>query len=281
MVTPVELLDALTVRFADAGIATARTDARWLLRHVLHWSAADLALRGDQQLPDEQVRAVQPLAARRAAREPLQLVLGGTSFRGHDLTLRPGVFIPRPETELLVELVLGAVPAGGHVVETCAGSGAIACAVAAERPDVHVMAIDNAPAAVELTADNAAALGVRVTVCRGNLLEPVPPELRGRVDVVVANPPYLAAGEVAELEPEVARWDPPAALVAGPTGHEASDALLASVPGYLTSGGWLLLELDERRVAETAVRAEGAGLASVRTHDDLTGRPRFLSARRP
>jgi release factor glutamine methyltransferase len=280
-VTAAELLENLTARFARAGIASPRADARWLVRHALGWSAADLALSGDRTLSDAQVRAVQPLAARRAAREPLQLVLGGTSFRGHPLTLRAGVFIPRPETELLVDLVLAAVPPGGQVVETCSGSGAIACAAAAERPDAQVMAIDRDQAAVDLTAYNAAALGVRVAVVRGELLEPVPSALRGRVDVVVANPPYLAVGEVADLEPEVGEWDPPAALVAGPTGHEVSDALLACAPPYLTPGGRLLLELDERRVSEAAARAKRAGLVSVQTHGDLTGRPRFVSARRP
>jgi release factor glutamine methyltransferase len=190
------------------------------------------------------------------------------------------VFIPRPETELVVELVLAVAPAGGVVVETCAGSGAIACAIAVERPDLRVMAIDSDPAAVDLTVENAADLGAKIDVRRGELLDPVPPALRGRVDVVVANPPYLAADEVADLEPEVGDWDPRAALVAGPTGHEVSDALLASAPRYLAPGGSLVLELDERRVSETAVRARAAGLVSVETHDDLTGRPRFVSARR-
>jgi release factor glutamine methyltransferase len=251
------------------------------LRHALRWSAADLVLHGNRPLSDAQLRAVEPIAARRAVREPLQLVLGGTSFRGHELTLRAGVFIPRPETELLVDLTLEALPAGGLVVDTCTGSGAVACAVAAERPDVDVIAIDSDQSAVELTVHNAAALGVRVAVHRGFLLEPVPAGLRGRVDVVVANPPYLAADEVADLEPEVGEWDPHAALVAGPTGHEVSDALIASAAAYLTAGGRLLLELDERRVAEAAARATRAGLVSVRTHDDLTGRPRFISAHRP
>jgi len=280
-VTAAELLDHLTTRFARAGIGSPRTDARWLLQHVLGWSAADLALSGNRTLSAGQVRAVQALADRRTAREPLQLVLGGTSFRGHELTLRAGVFIPRPETELLVDLVLAALPAGGRVVETCCGSGAIACAVAVERADAHVTAIDRDRAAVDLTAANAAALGARVAVLQGELLDPVPPALRGDVDVVVANPPYLATGEVATLEPEVRDWDPPTALVAGPTGHEVSDALIACAPPYLTPGGALLLELEERRVPEAAARAERAGFDPVRIHEDLTGRPRFVSARRP
>jgi release factor glutamine methyltransferase len=279
--TAAQLLTELAGRFADAGIASPRADARWLMRHALRWSAADLTLSADRPLTDAQVEAVALLADRRLRREPLQLVLGGTSFRGHPLKLRPGVFIPRPETELVVDLVLAVAPAGGVVVETCVGSGAIACAIAVERPDLRVMAIDSDPAAVDLTVENAADLGAKIDVRRGELLDPVPPALRGRVDVVVANPPYLAADEVADLEPEVGDWDPRAALVAGPTGHEVSDALIASAPRYLAPGGSLVLELDERRVSETAIRARTAGLVSVETHSDLTGRLRFVSACRP
>jgi len=279
--TAAQLIAQLTQRFAAAGVASPRVDARWLARHALGWSAADLTLSADRTLTGAQMAAVAPLAERRARREPLQLVLGWTSFRGHPLTVRPGVFIPRPETELLVDLVLAATPPGGVVVETCAGSGAIACAVAAERPDVHVIAIDRDPAAVALTADNAHALGVAVEVHHGALLEPVPAAVRGGVDVVVANPPYLAEGELGDLEPEVRDWDPYTALVSGPTGHEVSDALIATAPRLLRAGGRLLLELDERRVAATAARARDAGLVSVDVHDDLTGRHRFVSARRP
>lgn len=279
--TAAQLITELTDRFAAAGIASPRADARWLVRSALGWSAADLTLSAERPLSDEQLAAVTVLADRRARREPLQLVLGGTSFRGHPLRLRPGVFIPRPETELLVDLVLAVVPAGGAVVETCSGSGAVACAIAAERPDVHVTAIDADPAAVALTIENAAGLGVSVDVLRGRLLEPLAPAVHGRVDVVVANPPYLAADEVADLDPEVREWDPRAALVAGATGHEVSDALIAAAPRHLAAGGSLLLELDERRVSEAAIRAGRAGLVSVETHTDLTGRPRFVSARRP
>jgi release factor glutamine methyltransferase len=280
--TAAALLEALTTRFATAGIATPAADARWIVRHALDWSATDLVLSSDRTLSDEQLRAVDALADRRARREPLQLVLGGTSFRGHALTLRPGVFIPRPETEMLVDLALASLPEpGGVVVEPCTGSGAIACAIAAERTDARVVATDADAAAVDLAATNAAHLGVRVDVRCGWLLDPVPESLRGQVDVLVANPPYLAADEVAELEPEVGEWDPPEALVAGPTGHEVSDLLWAAAPEWLRPGGWIVVELDERRVGEAACRAVAAGLTAVATHHDLTARPRFVSARLP
>ena len=276
-----QVLEALTRRLASAGVPSPSADARWLLLHALGWSAADLTLSTDRPLTAAQLRAVTVLADRRAAREPLQLIVGCTSFRGHTLVLRPGVFIPRPETELLVDLVLAAAPEGGVVVETCAGSGAVACAVAAERSDLWVLAVDRDPAAVALTRENADRLGVAVDARAGDLLDAVSGPLWGQVDVVTANPPYLATDEVETLEPEVADWDPPHALVAGPTGHEVSDALIASAPAHLRPGGWLLLELDERRVAEAASRARQRSMVDVGTRTDLTGRPRFVVARRP
>jgi release factor glutamine methyltransferase len=265
----------------SAGIATPRADARWLVRHALARTATDLALSGSLPLGATQVSDIRRLAQRRAAREPLQLVLGGTEFRGHRLALRAGVFVPRPETELLVEHALEQLPAGGTVVEPCTGSGAVACAIGVERPGTRIVATDRDPGAVALATHNAAALGAIVDVRLGDLLEPVPIELRGAVDVLVANPPYLRADELGDVPAEVARWDPVDALVAGPTGHEASDRLLGAAPRWLAPGGSLLLELDERRVEEAGTRACAAGLTEVETRFDLADRPRFLVARRP
>lgn len=275
-----QLLRVIAARLERTGLPSAQADARWLIRHALGWSAAQLTTGRDRPLTADQLTAVEQLVSRRAAHEPLQLVLGGTEFRGHHLDLRPGVFIPRPETELMVELVLDRLPAGGAVIEPCTGSGAIACAIAVERPGTPVVATDRDPAAVALAAHNAACLGAAVDVRQGALLDPVPRRLRGRTAVLVANPPYLAERELADLPDDVARWDPVDALVAGPTGHEVSDALIAAAVPWLAAGGWLALELDERRVATAAARARAAGLADVAEVEDLTRRPRFVLARR-
>jgi release factor glutamine methyltransferase len=280
VVTTAGLVADVTDTLAAAGVASPRVEARWLVCHVLGCSAADLVRAADQAPTPAQVATVHRLAERRVRREPLQLVLGGTEFRGHRLALRPGVFIPRPETELLVDHAIGVLPAGGVAVEPCTGSGAVGCAIAIERPDARVVATDVSAAAVALAVRNAERLGARVDVRSGVLLDPVPSELRGRVDVLVSNPPYLAEGDVEDLPIEVARWDPRDALVAGPTGHEVSDKLIAAARHWLAPGGWLMLELDERRVSAAASRATAAGLRAAETRSDLTGRPRFLVARR-
>lgn len=280
-VTAADLVTAVSALLADARVASPRMEAKWLVCHGLGWSAADLARDAGSILTPTEVAMVRRLADRRARREPLQLVLGHTEFRGHRLELWPGVFIPRPETELLVEHGLAVLPPGATVVEPCTGSGAVACAIAVERPDAWVVATDVSVAAVALATDNATRLGARLEVRRGRLLDPVPKEMRGRVDVLVSNPPYLADGDVDDLPVEVARWDPRDALVAGPTGHEVSDALIAAARHWLVPGGWLVLELDERRVTAAAARAPAAGLVDIDVRSDLAGRPRFLLARSP
>jgi release factor glutamine methyltransferase len=281
VVTTGELLRSLTARLADAAVPSPQADARWLVRHVLGWSAADLTLRRAEVIDDRVVALVLAAGERRAKREPLQLILGGTDFRGIELELWPGVFVPRAETELLAELASVRVGSRDVVVEPCTGSGAVACAIAADHPGARVLATDRDGAAAALARHNAGRLGLDVEVLEGWLLAPLPADLRGRIDVIVANPPYLADGEVDDLEPEVAVWDPEAALVAGPTGHEVSDALIAESVLWLRPGGWLVMEHDERRVDEVADRACAAGLRDILVHPDLTGRSRFMTARTP
>lgn len=263
-----------------AGVATPGVDAEWMVRHVTGWSRAQLLTATDRQLSSEDLARLRAMGKRRATREPLQLILGSVGFRALDLEVRPGVFVPRPETEVLAGEAIARVPAGGIVVEPCTGTGAVACAIASEADPSSVVATDISAAAVALAADNAERSGVDVVVARGDLLAPVEPRLRGQVDVLVSNPPYIAEGELAALDPEVAGWDPHRALVAGPTGHEVSDRLIAAAGEWLVPGGWLLLEVAESRAAEAAARAVSTGLTDVATIADLTGRPRIVAARR-
>lgn len=255
-------VQALTARLAAAGVPSPEVDARLLLR--------DLP-------PEQREQGI----ARRLAREPLQLILGSVGFRHLDVAVRPGVFIPRPETEILAGEAIARTPEGGVVVEACTGTGAVAVAVATEASPSEVHATDICADAVALARTNAATAGAGVTVHHGDLLAPVPTRLRGRVDVLVANPPYVAETEMSGLATEVAQWDPLGALVAGPTGHEVSDRLIAAAGPWLRPGGWLLLETDTTRARATAGRAAAAGLDSAEVRPDLTGRDRVVLARRP
>lgn len=274
-----EALAHVRERLAASGVASPDVDARLLVGHVLGWSQTRLALHGGDPLAPATRAALWELTARRAAREPLQLILGTVGFRHLDLVVRPGVFVPRPETEVLAGLAIDRTPPGGVVVEPCTGTGAVACAIGAEADPRTVVASDVSAAAVSLARENAIRAGVSVRVVEGDLLAPVPPELRGVVDVLVANPPYVAETEMADVEPEV-HADPRAGLVAGPTGHEVTDRLLVEAPGWLRPGGWLLLETAETRAAETATRARARGLVEVSVSRDLTGRERIVVARR-
>lgn len=281
MTTIVEAVAQIRHRLAAAGVPTPQVDAELLVRHVTGWSRSTLTMRAADPADPQVLGDLEPLVARRERREPLQLIVGTVGFRYLELEVRPGVFIPRPETEVLAGEAVARVPAGGIVLEPCTGTGAVACAVATETQAGSVVATDISEAAVALASSNAARLNASVTVLLGDLLAPVPPELRGRVDVLVSNPPYLATGELAGREPEVVGWDPHEALVSGATGSEATDRLIDLARTWLCPGGWLLLELDSSRAAATAARARDAGLDEVAVVADLTGVDRVVVARRP
>jgi release factor glutamine methyltransferase len=229
-------------------------------------------------------RRYDSMVARRRAGEPLQYVLGSWGFRTLDLYVDRRVLIPRPETEWVVEQALGRLPVGldATVVDLGTGSGAIALSIAVERPRARVVATDASPDALAVARANLAGIGsagTRVELHHGDWWAAVPPELRGGLDLVVSNPPYVAPDD--ELPPEVADWEPMAALVPGPTGLEALETIVAGAPAWLCAGGWLVCEIGETQGDATRGLAGDAGLVEVDVVHDLTGRDRVLVARRP
>ncbi len=288
-----ELLDEVATRLEAAGVPTPDVDARWIVDAMIERFGEDLA-GCDRGVLDA-------LVERRAAREPLQLVLGSTTFRWVELACRAGVFVPRPETEVVAGLAIDAARAAGpspRVVEPCTGTGAIACAVASEVPGVHVVASDRSMLAVDLARDNVAALATgqaparwrpgpwlapaaRVEVHHADLDDAVPASWVGAVDVLVANPPYLPAHDAPTWAPEVGGHDPEAALVGGADGHEVVDALLAAAAAWLCPGGTVVVEIDDRRGDDAVASAASAGLVEAHVVADLTGRDRAVVARRP
>lgn len=285
-VAPATLADVVAghaARLREAGVPTPDVDALVLAAHATGLPRHAVRTAPAAALPAGALERLGWLVGRRAAREPLQLVTGEAGFRTITVACRAGVFVPRPETEVLAGLAVDAVRDRERavVVEPCTGTGAVALSVAAEVPGASVVATDTNPDAVALARENAARLGLDVDVRLGDLLAPLPDGLRGAVDVVVANPPYLTPAEVAACEPEVARFDPVDALVGGADGDAVVTRLLAEALPWVRPGGRLLLEVADVRARSTAARALACGWRDVRVHDDLAGRERVVSAVRP
>jgi release factor glutamine methyltransferase len=249
-----------------AGCETPRLDAELLVADSLGVDRGSLVADPDREVQPAAAREIGERVRRRVAREPVAYILGRRGFRRIALAVDHRVLIPRPETELLVEVAL-AVPEGAWVHDVGTGSGAIALALLDERPDLHVTASDASPAAVDVARANAAALGLDLQV---ELATGLPPG--GDYDLVVANLPYVTEGEWESLQPEIRRYEPRGALVAGSDGLEAIRALVAQAP----AGSRLALEHGAEQGAR--VRALLAGAETLR---DLAGHERVTVGTAP
>ncbi|GAA1749144.1 peptide chain release factor N(5)-glutamine methyltransferase [Luedemannella helvata] len=269
-----------TAVLAEAGVASARVDAELLAAHVLATTRGRLLLAPD--LTEEQHREYASLIAARGSRVPLQHLTGRAAFRHLDLAVGPGVFVPRPETELLVEWGLAWLrgrPDAPTVVDLCAGSGAIALSVATEHPGARVYAVEREPEALAWLRRNAA--GHPVTVVAGDVTDPaVLADLDAGVDLVLCNPPYVPLTAAAGLPVEVTGHDPAAAVFGGPDGLDLFPPLLRRVSALLAPGGAVGIEHDDTHGDAVPALMRAAGFERVRLHHDLAGRPRFTTARR-
>jgi release factor glutamine methyltransferase len=272
-------------RLRQAGVDDPEQELRWIVERASGRAPAEQVADLEAPVTEREVRYVDQMVARRAAGEPLQYVLGRWGFRTLDLLVDRRVLIPRPETEVVAGLAIDALVALGRpgvAVDLGTGSGAIALSLAAERwPDVEVWASDCSADALAVASANLAGLGRRSAVVRlveGDWFAALPDDLRGRVDVLVSNPPYVAEGE--PLPPEVAVWEPRGALVPGPTGLEAIEPIVAASPQWLAAGGTLVVEIGETQAEAVVALARAAGFTTADVHPDLAGRPRALVARR-
>jgi release factor glutamine methyltransferase len=257
----------VAVILAEAGIPSARHEARVLVRH-----AADNAVEIDE------------LVAARASRVPLQHLLGSAGFRYLDIAVGPGVFVPRPETELLVDAVLAAADGLNQpfVVDLCAGSGAIGLSVAHENARAVVHLVERSDTAFEWLERNTASVTAqdRVHLHHADLAD-APVGLDGTVDVVVSNPPYVPLDERALVDPEVRDHDPAEALWAGDDGLAVIRRVADRAIALLKPGGTLVVEHSERHEESVPELLLAAGFADVADHRDLTGRPRFAVGTTP
>ncbi|MCC3315562.1 peptide chain release factor N(5)-glutamine methyltransferase [Nocardia africana] len=272
---------------AAAGVHSPQIDAEFLAAFVLEVERSRLALI--PMVTPEQLGRFHKLVARRAERVPLQHLTGAASLGEVDLEVGPGVFIPRPETELVFAWALAQLEAAGHahppiVVDLCTGSGALALAIANARPDAEVHAVEIDPTArqwAQRNADRQAAQGdTPIVLHAGDVTDAqVLAELNGRVDAVVANPPYIPSG--ARLDPEVAEHDPHLALFGGPDGLEVIAPMVTTIARLLRPEGVTAVEHDDSHGPQVAALFAGhGGFSDVVEHPDLAGRPRFVAARR-
>lgn len=263
------------------GVEDARLNAEHLLAHVLGMPRLQLYLHFDRPLTRSELAACKPLLLRRGAREPLQYVLGTAPFRDLEMEVGPGVAIPRPETEYLLDVLIG-VAGPDRVFESAldvgTGSGCVAIALAGEGIARRVVATDVSADALRFARRNARRCGQPGIEFRaGELLEPV----RGAAfDLVISNPPYLGDEEWRSADPEVREWEPRTAMVGSRGGLGVIRGLVDGVEGVLRPGGWVGLEVGSRQAEEVARLMKGcAGLDRVSVHEDLNRRSRYVFAR--
>jgi len=264
-------------RLAAAQVPDARVDAELLLAALLGTGRGGVVARKSDTLDPRLGRTFGEWVERRARREPLQHVLGRQEFHGLEFRTDRRALVPRPETETLVDAALEAARSGGRVADLGTGSGCIVVTLAVRRPDLDLHALERSTEALELARENAAGHGVggRIEFREGDFGAP-PEDWRDRMDVVLSNPPYVAAAEWAGLQAEVREYDPYAALVAGPTGLEAYRALAAAVPTLLRPRGVVLVELAFGRAAPVVELFAAAGFSSIELRPDLRGIPRVM-----
>ncbi|MEV6101638.1 peptide chain release factor N(5)-glutamine methyltransferase [Nocardia sp. NPDC051981] len=272
---------------AAAGVHSPRADAEYLAAHVLGVDRGRLALM--PMLTPDQLEEYRKLVASRAERVPLQHLTGTAAMGEIDLAVGPGVFVPRPETELLFAWALGQLEALGHehqpiVVDLCTGSGALALAIAHARPDAQVHAVELDTEALAWARRNALQLAdegdTPIDLIAGDVTDPaILEQLNGRVDVVVCNPPYIP--EDAELDPEVIDHDPHRALFGGPDGLSVIRPMTATIARLLREDGTVAVEHDDTNGSGVvALFAAHGGFTDIVEHPDLAGKPRFVVARR-
>jgi release factor glutamine methyltransferase len=263
-----DALDSATIPLRAAGIDTPELDAELLLAAAVGVDRTTLYSDPDRELPSEAIRPYQAMVARRREREPVAYIVGHKGFRRIELAVDPRVIVPRPETELLVEVALE-LPPESRVLDVGTGSGAVALALKDERPDLMVTGSDVSADALAVARANAERLGLAVAFTESDLLDAIDAD----VDAIVSNPPYVAERDRATLAPEITRHEPAHALFAGPDGL---DVIRALVPAAAARAPWVALEVGAGQADAVEELMRAAGLGTVERHRDLAGIERVV-----
>ena len=281
--TILEVLDWTRAHFQNKGLESPRLDAEVLIAHVLNLSRIMLYARFDQPLASTELVRIRELVARRARHEPIAYLIGRREFFSLEMEVNRDVLVPRPDTELLVEVTLKALQsqATPNVVDVGSGSGCIAIAVAANHPGARVFGLELSPAALVVAMRNAESRGVsdRVQFEESDLLAKLPPAAQP-ADAVVANLPYIPSHELQDLMADVRDHEPRLALDGGPDGLALIRRLIQTVPSVLRSSGFVALEAAPSQIPLVAELLDAAGMTDVQSHTDLGGHLRVATARR-
>ncbi len=276
-----------TEQLAHSGIQTARLDAEVLLAHIVKKDRAWLIAHDRDALDTAEGKFFEEAIQRRSRREPLQYITGRQEFWGLDFLVTPDVLIPRPETELLVESAARFAREAGRniaVIDICTGSGCVAVSLARELAGARIFACDVSAQALAVARENARLNGVsdRIRFLEGDLFEPCEElDIRGGIDMITANPPYIPAGDLQTLQPEVRDYEPGTALIGGPAGTEIQKRILALAHGFLKNHGVLIMEMGMGQAAELRKTADNAGsYESIEILKDLAGIDRVIVARK-
>jgi release factor glutamine methyltransferase len=263
---------------AKKGVDSPRLDSELLLAHALGCSRTRLYIDFDKPLTAAELAAVKPLLQRRASREPVAYILGVKEFYGRPFQVQKGVFIPRPETEILVQAALAALPAQGRALDLCSGSGAVGVTLAAEKPEATVHLVELSAEACACARTNAEKLAPgRVQVFESDLYASLPEG--PRYDVITANPPYIPLKDKAELAPEIVEHEPHLALFGGDDGLVVLRRIVEGLAARLAPGGLFVAEIDPPQAERATALCAQAGLVQVRIERDLAGLDRHVVGR--
>jgi release factor glutamine methyltransferase len=275
------------MQLSTAGISTARLDAEVLLAHIIRKDRVWLITHRDDVLDEKDRRDFGEALRRRTKREPLQYLIGNQEFWGLEFKVTPDVLIPRPETELIIEAALAHVQDRNRpvrIVDLCTGSGCIAVSLAKELTSAHVIATDASENALAVARENARYHSVadRIRYLEGDLFGPLEElDIRGQIDIMVSNPPYVRAGDLPTLQPEVKDYEPLMALVAGPEGTEMAKRIIQLTPEYLKKNGALIMEMGLGQAEALTRMAETTGAyARPEILKDLAGIDRVIVAKK-